>query len=71
MTILLLCTSVYVFFIILDIIPIIKSKQWKVFGIYAVLITTAYVLTVLNELGVKLPSPATPLKQIVTAVVGK
>ena len=71
MTILLLCTSVYVFFIILDIIPIIKSKQWKVFGIYAILITTAYVMTVLNELGVELPSPATPLKQIVTTIVGR
>ncbi|MGE5630933.1 MAG: hypothetical protein ACM3TR_07550 [Caulobacteraceae bacterium] len=54
-----------------DVIPIIKNKQWKVLVIYSTVITAAYIFTILYELGVRLPSPANPLKHIVTSIVGK
>jgi hypothetical protein len=48
-----------------------RNKQWKVLVIYIGLITTAFVLTMLMELGVKLPSPAKPIERIVTAIIGR
>lgn len=67
---LILCTAVYVLFILIDVIPIIKNKQWKVLIIYSALITTAYTFSVLTELGIKLPSPTYPIKHIITAILG-
>lgn len=68
---LMLCTMVYTFFILIDVIPIVKNKKWKVLVIYSALICTAYTFSVLTELGIKIPSPANPLKQIVTSIVGR
>lgn len=68
---LILCTVVYAFFILIDAIPLVKKKLWMVLAIYSILITTAYVFTVLTELGVKIPSPADPIKQLVISIVGK
>lgn len=67
---LLLCTLVYVFFILVDVIPIVKNQRWKVLTVYTIFFIMAYTFSVLTELGVKIPSPAGPLKQIVTAIVG-
>lgn len=68
---LILCTAVYVSFVLIDVIPIVKNKQWKIFVIYSTLTVTAYILTVLTELGIKLPSPSNPIKEIVTTIIGK
>ena len=68
---LILCTMVYLFFVLIDGIPIVKNKQWKVLTIYTILITAAYTFTVLTDIGVKIPSPADPLKQLVISVIGK
>ena len=71
MILLILCTSVYVFFILIDFIPVVKKRKWKTVAIYSILFITAYTLSMLTELGVKIPSPAVPLKQIVTSIIGK
>ncbi len=68
---LILCTAVYILFVLIDVIPIIRSKQWKVLTIYSILIITSFTLSVLFELGVKLPSPSYPIKNIVTAIFGE
>lgn len=68
---LILCTMVYILFLCIDIIPILKNKEWKVFFIYSIIITTAYTCTVLTEMGVKIPSPSNPLKEMITSIVGK
>lgn len=68
---LILCTLVYVLFVFIDVIPIAKNKRWKVLAVYGVIFVTAYIFSVLTELGVKIPSPAVPLKQLVTAITGK
>jgi hypothetical protein len=51
-------------------VPMVKSKQWKVFVLYSALILFAYVLTVLQDSGVKLPSPSDPIKQLIISIVG-
>lgn len=68
---LMLCTLTYALFVVIDIVPIIKNKRWKVLAVYTVFFVTAYIFSVLTELGVEIPSPAVPLKQIVTAIVGQ
>lgn len=65
------CSLIYLTFLLAEIIPIIKNKQWKVLIIYSAFIITAYTLTVLSELGVKIPSPSNPIKLIVTSIFGK
>jgi hypothetical protein len=68
---LVLCTLVYGLFVFTDVIPIAKNKRWKVLAVYTALFVTAYIFSVLTELGVQLPSPAVPLKALVTAIVGR
>jgi hypothetical protein len=66
----LFCTLVYAFFVFIDVVPIVQNKKWKVFAVYGIIIVTAYVFTVLTELGVQLPSPLTPIKKLITLIVG-
>jgi hypothetical protein len=68
---LVLCSLVYLVFILFEVIPIIRNKKWKVLVIYMILITVAYTLTVLNDIGVKIPSPSKPIKSLITSVIGK
>jgi hypothetical protein len=59
---------VYVVFLLIDLGDLLKNKKWKVIAVYSVLISTAYVFTVLNEMGVKLPSPAVPIKDLISSL---
>lgn len=67
---LIICTLLYLLLAANDMVPMVKSKQWKVFVLYSALILFAYVLTVLQDSGVKLPSPSDPIKQLVISIVG-
>ncbi|SKA97225.1 hypothetical protein SAMN05443428_12422 [Caloramator quimbayensis] len=64
-----LCTLVYISFILIDFIPILKSKNLKNIILYSVIILTSYTLTFLRDIGVKIPSIATFLKQITLLIV--
>jgi hypothetical protein len=59
---------VYVVFLLIDFGDFLHNKKWKVIAVYSVLISTAYVFTVLNEMGVKLPSPAVPIKDLISSL---
>jgi hypothetical protein len=50
--------------------PIIKGRQWKLLAVYGVIFLTAYVFSILTEMQIKLPSPAEPIKRLITAIVG-
>ncbi|SHI13277.1 hypothetical protein SAMN02745823_02674 [Sporobacter termitidis DSM 10068] len=65
-----LCTMVYISFALIDLIPIVRNKRWKVLAVYAVLILASYTFSMLTEQGIQLPSPAGPLKDLVTSIVG-
>lgn len=58
------------FFVIFDLIPIFQQKQFKAFWVYIVLISFSYVLSLLLVIDIKLPSPAEPLKKLVSFVFG-
>lgn len=46
----------YLLFIIFDLIPIYKKKEYKTFGIYSVMITLSFVLQTLLVIGIQIPS---------------
>lgn len=56
--------------IIIDLIPIFRNRQWKVFWAYSVMMSFAVLLAILISLDIKLPSPAIPLKNAVTSIFG-
>jgi len=65
-----LCTIIIALFIIFDLIPIYHQKKMKVFWVYTVLIFFSYVIHILFTLGVKVPSPAIPIKKLVSFIFG-
>ncbi len=65
-----LLTLVCAFFIFTDLGPAWRKKQWPRFWIYLGILLLAYVLNVLPDADVKIPSPSEPLKKIVTAIWG-
>lgn len=65
-----LCSIIIVLFIIFDLIPIYRQKKWKVFWVYAILISFSYIIHILYAIGVKIPSPAVPIKKVVSFVFG-
>lgn len=66
-----LITVVYIFIIVFDLIPLYHKKEKRVFWIYIFLITAAWTLNILVEIGVKIPSPAPPIKNIIKTIVGQ
>jgi hypothetical protein len=62
-------TLVYGLFLLLDFIPVYRGKNWKLIGLYLSLFILSYSLIVLIDLGVKIPSPAPPIKNIITWLV--
>lgn len=67
---LVMITFAITFFILLDLIPIYQNKLWKLFWVYSAMMVFLYVLTIFIALDIKLPSPATPLKNAVTTIFG-
>lgn len=65
-----MCTAINLLFIIFDLVPLYEKKKLKVFWIYLIMIITAYIVHMLDTVGVKIPSPAEPIKKIVTYIWG-
>ncbi len=56
------------FFIIFDLLPIFHNKQWKAFWFYVILMSFSYIIHTLILLGIKIPSPAVPIKMLVSYI---
>jgi hypothetical protein len=67
---LVMITFACAFFILTDLIPAYQNKQWKLFWVYSAMMALVYVLTIFIALGIKLPSPAVPLRNLITAIFG-
>lgn len=69
MTMLLLFTVVYIYFIISDLYPLYKEKKsfWLSLSIMAI----AYALCVLLAFKVKMPSPVDPIKKMIVGIFGQ
>lgn len=63
-------SMLFLFFVIIDLIPMFRDKRWKSFWTYTVLLLTAYVLIFLIVLDIKIPSPTVPIKKMITALFG-
>lgn len=68
MTMIIICTAVYIFLIVFELIPIYRNKEWKLFWIYSIILFITYTVTIAYSLGVSVPSPAGPIKNLVTAI---
>lgn len=70
MTIIVLYTVFYIWFIFIDLVPIYKNKQNKVLWIYSVMMAFSYVILMLIGLKVKIPSPTPLLEKIISSIFG-
>lgn len=70
MILIIICTLVYIFFVLTDIIPLYQDKHWKLFWTYSILLLVSYVITFMIAFEIKIPSPAIPLKKAVTTIFG-
>lgn len=70
MIFILLITLIIILFILIDLVPVAKEKQWLIFWVYTSLIVLVYVSALLIELEIKIPSPAVPLKKIIETILG-
>jgi hypothetical protein len=71
MDMLIICSIIYVFFILSDLVPVYKYEHKKYFWIYVTLMTFSYIASVLISLKVKIPSPSGFIQRIVTAITGQ
>jgi len=55
----------------LEIFYLYKQKQKKELALYSVMIIAALTISLLLSYGVKIPSPAKPIKQIITTIIGE
>ncbi len=67
---LVMITFVGVLFILTDLIPVYQNKRWKLFWVYSAIMAFVYVLTIFITMGIKLPSPAVPLRNLITEIFG-
>lgn len=63
-------TFICIFFILIDLVPIYQKKQWLLLWVYSAMILFVYLINILIAAGIRIPSPAAPLKKIVTAIWG-
>lgn len=57
-------------YILRDLIPLFREKQWKVFWIYTIILFLDFILVILTALDVSIPSPSFPLKKIILSIFG-
>lgn len=63
-------TFIIILFILIDLIPVYKEKQWLIFWAYTLLTLVVFISALLIELDVKMPTPAPLIKKVVTAIWG-
>ncbi len=67
---LIVITITCAFFIVTDLTAIYQNRQWKLFWVYSAMTVSVCALAILIAADIKVPSPAVPLKNIVTAIFG-
>ena len=63
-------TVLFLVFVLVDLVPIIKKKDWKLLSIYAVLFVFSYVVGIAYLLNTNIPSPSKPIENLVRYVIG-
>ena len=68
---LILVMVVYTSIAIYEFIPLYKHKLWREFGVNIVLGLLSLVIAAMISFGMKIPSPAYPIKELITSLLGK
>lgn len=55
----------------IEMVPLYKKNKTKELVVYSIFFATAFIISLLLSLGVKIPSPAKPIENIVNAILGK
>lgn len=70
MTIIILFLFSASIYILWDLVPIYKQKQWKVFWIYTIILFLDFILALLTALDIPIPSPSFPVKKMIYTILG-
>lgn len=62
---------VYIIIGIIEMVPMMKRNQKKELVLYTILFGSAFIISLLLSVGVKVPSPAKPIEKIVKAIIGQ
>lgn len=69
MVMMIMFLSAAAYYILSDLVPIYKEKQWKLFWIYTILISLDFLMVLLMTMNVPLPSPSLPVKKIIGSIL--
>lgn len=61
----------YIVIGVIEIVPLYKKNKKKELAVYTIFFMTAFIISLLLSLGVKIPSPAKPIENVVKAITGK
>lgn len=67
----LLVIAVYTLLVIYEFIPLYKQKLWRDLTVNAVLSLLSFTAAMLLSFKVAIPSPAVPIKELITSIFGK
>jgi len=65
-----ICVALYTLIFIFDIIPQIKEKRKKSLAVYLPVFFLTLAVNILYGLGFDIPSPAVPIKDLVSRIFG-
>ena len=65
---LVMCTFFYILLVVFELVGIFKSKDKKLIWIYSIILVITYAIHILFIIGIKIPSPAEPIKNIITSI---
>ena len=61
----------YALLVVYEFIPLYKQKLWRDFGVNAALSLFSFAIALLLSFDVKIPSPAQPIRELITSIFGK
>lgn len=61
---------IYIFLIIIDFVPLLKSKNYKDITVYSFLITFSFIICLLMSLGIAVPNPVKPIEIVINKLFG-
>ncbi len=59
-----------IFFVFIELVPLYQEQQWMSFWVYTILLIVVFFLAILIDMKVEIPSPADPIKKLISAIWG-
>ncbi|MCG8540049.1 MAG: hypothetical protein MJA82_08940 [Clostridia bacterium] len=56
---------------IIEMVPLYKKNRKKELTVYTIFFLTAFIISLLLSLGVKIPSPAKPIEDVINRILGR